>query len=72
MGVVTPAEAYLLAVKADETMVGDGDPVGVAPEIGERMRGVGERRFGVNHPIVVTQPSDETLEGVGVVDGSVF
>ncbi len=71
MGVVTPAEPHVLAVKADETMVSDGDPVGVAPEIGERMRGVRERRFSVNHPVVVTQASGQTLKGIGVVNGSV-
>ena len=33
VGVVAPAESHLLAVEVDETVIGDGAFVGVAPEV---------------------------------------
>ena len=51
-GVIAPSESHLLGVEVDEAMVGDGGLVGVAPEVGEDVGGVGERGFAVEHPIV--------------------
>ena len=52
IGVVAPAEAYVLAVEVDEAVVGDGGLVGVAPGIGQDVLGAGERGLGVDHPVV--------------------
>ena len=66
VGVVAPLETDVLAVKVDEAVVGDGDLVGVAPEIGQDMRGARERRLGVDHPVVGSQCGRQVVEVVGV------
>lgn len=45
----------LLAIEVDEPMVGDGDLVGVAPEIGEDATGPGVRSLGVDNPVIRLQ-----------------
>ena len=55
VGVVAPAEPNVLGVEVDETVVGDGALVGVAPEVGEDVGGAGERRLGVDDPVVRLQ-----------------
>ena len=47
VGVAAPAESHLLGVEVDETVIGDGALVGVAPEVGEYLGGAGERRFSI-------------------------
>lgn len=44
--VVLPAEADLAVGHADEPAVGDGDAVGVAPEIRQHLLGPAERALG--------------------------
>ena len=53
--VVAPAEPHSFAVEVDEAVVGDGAFVGVAPEVGEDVGGAGERRLGVDDPLVRLQ-----------------
>ena len=55
VGVVAPAESHVLGVEGDESVVGDGAFVGVAPEVGEDVGGAGERRLGVDDPVVRLQ-----------------
>ena len=50
--VVFVAEGDAGLVVGDQTLIGDGDPVGVAREIGEHGLGAGERRLGVDHPSI--------------------
>ena len=51
--VVLVAEGDAGLVEADEAAVRDGDPVGVAGEIGEHRLGAGERRLGVDDPALL-------------------
>ena len=67
-GVVAPAQTHLLAVEVDEAVVGDGGLVGVAPEVGHDVGGAGERRLGVDDPVVRLQRGLQALEGAAVVE----
>src|SRR2546427_2785679 len=55
VGVVAPAEADTAIGDGDEPLVGDGDTVRVAAEIGEYMFGAGEGRLAVDDPGVLAQ-----------------
>src|SRR6202051_358020 len=52
--VVLVAEGDAGLVVCNQTPVGDGDPVGVAREIGEHSLGAGERRLGIDHPPLIS------------------
>jgi hypothetical protein len=45
---VPPAEGDLMVLKADQTVIGDGDAVGVAAEITENLLGTAEGRLTIN------------------------
>src|ERR1051325_776929 len=51
--VVLVAEAHAALVEADQPAVRDGDPVGVAGEIGEHRLRPGEGRLGVDEPVLL-------------------
>ena len=51
--IILVAEGDAGLVEADEAAVRDGDPVGVARQIGEHRLGSGERRLGVDHPALL-------------------
>ena len=48
---VAPAEAHLSVIEAEESSVGDGNPMGVAGQVLQHMFGSAERRLGVDHPL---------------------
>ena len=48
---VPPAEAHLSVVEAEESSVGDGNPMRVAGQVLQHMFGSAERRLGVDHPL---------------------
>jgi hypothetical protein len=50
VSIVFPVEAHLAIVKAEEALVGDGNPVGVASEVLEHLLGTTEGRLGIDHP----------------------
>ena len=52
---ITPAERDFPFGKRDQTMVRDGYAMGVAPEIFEYVLWPTERRFRVNHPVVMNR-----------------
>ena len=58
MTIVLPGEADLAIVEPDQTTVGDGDAVGVAPEITEHLLGSGKRGFGEDDPVGLGQRVD--------------
>src|SRR2546427_11400579 len=55
VGVVAPAEADTVIGDGDEPLVGDGDTVRVAAEIGEYMFGAGEGRLSEDDTGVLAQ-----------------
>ena len=64
--VVLVAEGDAGLVERDQTPVRDGDPVGVAREIGEHGLGAGERRLGIDHPPLLPDRSEMTQEQAAV------
>jgi len=61
--VVLEPKAHPLVVERDEPMVGDGDAVGVAGQVGEDGVGPVEGRFGEDDPGLLETAGNEVLEG---------
>ena len=68
MTIIAPAEGHSGLVGADQAAVGDGDPVGVAAEIGQDMFGRAERWLGIDDPVLATQLPDRGCEGMGITE----
>ena len=49
--VILPAEADLAVVHGHQAVVGDGDAVGIAPDIVENLCRPGERPLRIDHPL---------------------
>src|ERR1700733_6298632 len=64
MGIIFPPEADLAVGNIQNPMVGDGDAVGVAGQIRKHMLGPSERTFGIDHPILAKERSEESVKGV--------
>ncbi len=62
VGIVSPAEGDAVVFKGHETMVGDGDAMGVAGQVVEHMFGAAERWLGVDDPVLPIQLPEETGE----------
>ena len=60
--VVAPVEGNAVAVHALDSVVGNGDTVGVPSEIFDDFTGVAERRFVVDNPAFFVQTFDEVAE----------
>jgi len=48
---VPPSEAHLAVIEAEESSVGDGNPMRIAGQVLQHMFGSSERRLGVDHPL---------------------
>ena len=62
---VAPAKAHVLVLDACEPSIRDGNPMRVACQILQHMLGSSERRLGVNHPLLLSQTSEQRVEGAG-------
>jgi hypothetical protein len=63
VGIIFPAKGDLVVFEGDQAMVGDGDAMGVAAEITEDVMGTAERWFGIHHPVLTEQGTQESAEG---------
>ena len=59
VGRVAHAKAHDVALHAENALIGDGNPVRVAPEVFQHLRRPAQRFFGINHPVVAAQASLE-------------
>ena len=59
---VSPAECDLVVGYGNETLIGNGDPVRVAPEITEDMFRAAERSLAVDNPVLLEQLPEERGE----------
>lgn len=50
LAIILPGETDLATGEREQPAVRDGDTMGVAAEIGERLAGTAEWRLGVDHP----------------------
>jgi hypothetical protein len=57
--VILPFKGHALTVEGDEPAVGDGDPMGVAGQIGEHRVGSCKRPLGIDHPCDRKSPGKE-------------
>jgi hypothetical protein len=64
MSVVLPSEGDAIVVEGDETMVGDGNAVGVASQVVEDMFSAAERRLGIDDPPLPEELIDEMVEAI--------
>jgi hypothetical protein len=69
VGVILPAKGDLVVLESHETVVGNGDPMGVASEIAQHMMGTAERRLGIDDPVLPEQGAQEGAEGWLVFEG---
>jgi hypothetical protein len=61
--VVLPAESDLAVAHGQESMIGDGDAVCVACQVVEYIFRSAERAFGVDHPLLTKERSQELGKG---------
>ena len=66
MAIILPGETDLAVFEREQPAVGDGDAVGIAAEIGQRLARAAERRLGVDHPIDAAQFGETCVEDAGV------
>jgi hypothetical protein len=52
MGIVFVPKSDTLSIEGHDSVIGNGDAVGVAAEIPQYLHGVAEGRLGVNKPIL--------------------
>ena len=67
--VVGVAKAHRAVVEAAQTLVADGDPVGVATEVVEDLLGAGEGPLGVDDPFGLAGRAQVVGEAAGVGEG---
>ena len=64
--VVLVAEGDAGLVERDQPLVGDGDAVGVARQVGQHGLGSGEGRLGVDEPVLLAEGRQDGGEGAAV------
>jgi hypothetical protein len=50
VGAILPPEGDVVVLQRDETIVGEGDPIGIAAEVREDRLGAGQGRLAVHDP----------------------
>jgi len=55
-GIVLPAERHAAVLQRDQTLVGDGYPMGITRQVLQHLPGSTEWRFGIDHPFGCGQP----------------
>jgi len=56
---VSEAERDLFTVEGDQSVIGDGNTMGISTEVSEHLIGPAERRLAVDHPAVAEQLSEK-------------
>ena len=52
VSVIPPTERDVVAIKGEQSMIGDGDAMRVTAEIAQHLFGTAEGRFGVDNPVL--------------------
>lgn len=60
--IILPSECDSIAIDADEAGIGDGDAMGIAPEIGQHLFGSGKGRLGIDDPADTPRFFDHAVE----------
>ena len=65
MAIIPPTELNLVLVKRDQTMIGDGDPMGVAAQVAKHFFGSTKGSFDVDDPFAGMHLASEPTEVFG-------
>jgi hypothetical protein len=52
VSVVAPTERDIVAIECEQSMIGDGDAMGITTEVTQHLFGTTEGRFSVNNPFM--------------------
>ena len=52
VSVISPTEGDVVVVECDQSMIGDGDAMGITAEVTQHLLGTVEGRFGVDDPFM--------------------
>ena len=63
VSVVLPAEGDLAVGNGDETVIGDGDAMGIAGQVVQHMLRPSEGAFRVDHPVLAKERPEESMKG---------
>ena len=63
---VDPSELNLIAVEADQPVVGDGHPMGITAQITENLCGSSEGRLGIDDPVMDVKSPDPGTEALRI------
>lgn len=66
---VSPLEGHLPILKGQQTVIGNGNAVGIAAEVIQDLHGSPEGRFGVDDPFMLSILVQEAGKGLGVGQG---
>ena len=62
--IVPPTKTDVAAIKGNETVVGDGDTVSVAPEVTDHLLRAAEGGLGIDDPVLAKQRSEKRREAL--------
>src|SRR3954453_1088581 len=62
VGVILPAERHEAIGEVNDSVIGDGDTMGVAGQIMKNVLRAAERRFGIHDPILTEKRTKEGAE----------
>jgi len=68
VGVVPPAKCDVLAIERQQSMIADGDAMRITAEIAQNLQRTTEGRFGVYHPVLPKEASQEFPEAARLPD----
>lgn len=64
--IVPPTECNVAAIEGNETVVGYGDTVSIAPEVTDHLLRAAEGGLGIDDPVLTKQRSQERREALGL------
>ena len=67
IGIVPPAEGDITVLDIDDAVIADSDPVGISAQVLKDTLGAVKRRFAIDHPLFMVEPSSEHLKDSGVL-----
>ena len=62
--IVPPTKRDVTVIEGNKTVVGDGDTVGVAPEVTDHLLGAAEGGLGIDDPVLAEQRSEKCREAL--------
>ena len=62
--IVPPTKRDVAAIEGNETVIGDGDTMGVAPEVTDHLLGAAEGGLGIDDPVLAKQRSEKRREAL--------